>query len=88
MWQISTNPEAQSCRLRVNNAGGVVAKCPGMAGTVPEFGPMSRPRPSWHKRLQMSRNFCNLDFRRANMVTFVQGRIYKPVSFQLASFDF
>ena len=32
----------KSCTTRATH---IVAKCPGMAGTVPEFGPMSRPCP-------------------------------------------
>ena len=45
-------------------AHNIVAKCPGLAGTVPEFRPMSRLCPGWHK---CPRIFTNLELRVAKI---------------------
>ena len=39
---------------------GIVAKCPGLAGTVPEFGPMSRLCPGLPDFTALSRNPARL----------------------------
>ena len=49
-------------------AHNIVAKCPGLAGTVPEFRPMSHLCPGWLKIVLMSRNFfTNLELRAAKI---------------------
>ena len=42
----------------------IVAKCPGLARTVPEFRPTSHLCPDWHKIVHMSWNlFTSLELR-------------------------
>ena len=60
--QSVANPSTMACIS-------IVAKCPGLAGTVLEFRPMSCLCPGWHKIVLMSRNFqvTNLKLRVAKI---------------------
>ena len=61
-WVITLCCVVTSLALSVSSLShrNIVSKCPGMAGTVQEFRPMSRPCPGWHKTVLMSQNFTNL----------------------------
>ena len=65
--RIATLCLAKNINVSIITVKYIVAKCPGLAGTVPEFRPLSRLCPGWHKIILMSRIFYEFKPWAANL---------------------